>query len=750
MTLLSPLLAGIAAAVAVPTLLILYFLKLRRRDVEVSTTLLWKKAIEDLQANAPFQRLRRNLLLFLQLLVLGAALLALAQPELQGSMSGGVRHVLLIDRSGSMQTRDGGEKAGEGEPTRLERARRDALAVVDALREPSLGGLGAIAGQRADEAMVIAFDRSAQVVQGFTSSKAALREAIEQITATDTPTSVREAIKLAKAYAPRAIIENVGAVSVGGPARIHLFTDGRLPDASAPTDDPNKAALEITPQDDVVYHSAGRGETGNFGLVGLRAERAFDNPARLSIYVGVQSTFTRARKIDVQLSVDGQVASVRAVDLPPAVLRTPTGVPASGPGASSGAGAPAGANAPVAGGDAAGGAKGGGNGGNQAAAAGGEGAATLVPTTGGVVFTLERSAAGVFAVSIKSDEADALPLDDNAYLVVPPARALNVAVVSPGNLFLREALEGMNLAKLDFYPAAEGQRLIDSKRMSEYDVIVLDRFIPKTTRADGKSGPGLPAGRFLVLGAVPPPPLGLADDGESESTVIIDWKRDHPLLRGIGLDSLIINPGRRTSVEAGTPVSVVASMQGGPAIVEMSDAQTRAVVVTFDPTLSTWPLDTGYVLFLISSLGYLANDGAAMAESPRPGDVLSERLPQGAADVLVTLPDSTRAGVLPGPDGRVAFGPLSKTGVYTISWAGPPGPTDAQAGGRSQRPVAVNLLDQGESDVGTAKDLVLASRVVSAAEGKAQGARRLWPFLLLAALLVVLLEWYIYNRKVMI
>src|SRR4030088_1589347 len=99
---LNPWMAAAAAGIAVPLLLVLYFLKLRRREMPVASTLLWRKAIHDLQVNAPFQKLRRNLLFLLQLLLLLLLALALSRPITSYSPGAGKVSVLLIDRSGSM------------------------------------------------------------------------------------------------------------------------------------------------------------------------------------------------------------------------------------------------------------------------------------------------------------------------------------------------------------------------------------------------------------------------------------------------------------------------------------------------------------------------------------------------------------------------------------------------------------------------------------------------------------------------
>src|SRR5215469_7901170 len=104
----SPLgLAAWSVLAGVPVgIIALYFLKLRRRPVRVPSTLLWRRSLEDLHVNSLFQRLRRNLLLFLQLLAVGLVMLALAGPQMKGTAGAGQRFVLMIDCSASMSATD--------------------------------------------------------------------------------------------------------------------------------------------------------------------------------------------------------------------------------------------------------------------------------------------------------------------------------------------------------------------------------------------------------------------------------------------------------------------------------------------------------------------------------------------------------------------------------------------------------------------------------------------------------------------
>src|SRR5207248_7158361 len=83
-------------------IVLMYILKLRRKDVVVSSTFLWRQVIRDVQANAPFQKLRKNLLLLLQLIIAALIIFALARPFVRASGIGGRNIVLIVDTSASM------------------------------------------------------------------------------------------------------------------------------------------------------------------------------------------------------------------------------------------------------------------------------------------------------------------------------------------------------------------------------------------------------------------------------------------------------------------------------------------------------------------------------------------------------------------------------------------------------------------------------------------------------------------------
>src|SRR5215210_4767948 len=229
----------LASALVVPALLVLYFLKLRRREQTVPSTLLWRKAIQDLQVNAPFQKLRRNLLLLLQMLLLLLLTLALARPVANYYKGAGKTSVILIDRSASMSAHD-----IKGGKTRLDEAKRRARELVDSM-------------QRGATAMVIAFHDKADTLQPFTTDTAALRRAIDSIQPTDRKSSLKMAYELADAqlmFIPEQNRTNVE------PPDVHVYSDGRVLDEA-----------DLTVQGKVVYEKIGREESGNVGIVALSA-----------------------------------------------------------------------------------------------------------------------------------------------------------------------------------------------------------------------------------------------------------------------------------------------------------------------------------------------------------------------------------------------------------------------------------------------------------------------------------------------
>ena len=111
-----------------PLILLLYFLKLRRIPVEVPSTYLWTRTIEDLHVNSIWQRLRNSLLLLLQLMLALLLLLACLQPGCEGEDLTGDRFIFLIDQSASMSATD--TPSGE---TRLESAKTEIRNMIDGM-----------------------------------------------------------------------------------------------------------------------------------------------------------------------------------------------------------------------------------------------------------------------------------------------------------------------------------------------------------------------------------------------------------------------------------------------------------------------------------------------------------------------------------------------------------------------------------------------------------------------------------------
>jgi hypothetical protein len=142
-------------------IVLLYLLKRKRTDVTVPSLLVWKQAIEDSQAQTPFQKLRSNILLFLQILIVVLITALLAEPHSYHLSKQTMRWILVIDTSAGMQATD-------VKPNRFTAAKDRMQALLDSI-------------PASDQVMLVSFSLEASVLQPFSENHEPVRAKLSSL-----------------------------------------------------------------------------------------------------------------------------------------------------------------------------------------------------------------------------------------------------------------------------------------------------------------------------------------------------------------------------------------------------------------------------------------------------------------------------------------------------------------------------------------------------------------------------------------
>ena len=665
----------------VPLVVAMYMLKLRRDETIVPSTLLWSRLVADVEANAPWQRLRRSLLLLLQLLLVLALALLAARPFLERPARLAGDLVVVVDASASMGATD-------IEPNRLEAAK---AAVVDALRDLPNGG----------SVSVIAAGHSARIVANETSDLGRIRQAIASIELTASTGDLGDALRLAAALAARS-----------GDAEILVATDAAL--ASPPTTEVD-APIRVL--------QVGR-DRKNQAIAALSIRTAPSAVTR-SVFVSVANLDLEEATRRLELYGDGRPLESRDIFLDPQARSD-----------------------------------------------------VLIDDIPRDVSVIE-----VRLAPPEGGTADRLAMDDRAWAVVPPDRLRRILLVGEGDPYLETVLSYLPNTRLfgltpDEYPA--GAVRTDGRL---WDLIIFEGFIPDD----------LPPTAILAIAPPRTSPLGEVT-GTLRNPGIGALSTDEPVLRYVDLSTTHIAEAKRL-VLPDWARSVVPGPRGAPLLYVGERAGLATAVLAFEPRRSDLPLQVAFPILLANLAGELLGGSAGPAEAVAPGSPVSLPIPAGATGLVVTRPDGTTVELAPGTAGgaSVTFSQTDLPGVYTAVPVRPsatPGPSGAGApsasaaasaspsasgapsasGVPSATPVdpdapirfAVDLFDVDESTIAPGSAAAIEALGTSSEPGASPdtgagssadrpAARdELWGPILLAALVLLCVEWAVYQRDALI
>ncbi len=165
-------------AVFIPGIILLYLLKQKVLNQKISALNLWREAYENIQASTPWEKFRNNILMYMQIAALVLLITALMSPYITGRSSEYSNVLVLIDNSASMSG------IYSGEETKLDVAKEQAAEYVS--------------NNDGARYTVMSASNTADLLISGSSDKGRVKDAIDNIEATDIPGSLENAISMAQ------------------------------------------------------------------------------------------------------------------------------------------------------------------------------------------------------------------------------------------------------------------------------------------------------------------------------------------------------------------------------------------------------------------------------------------------------------------------------------------------------------------------------------------------------------------------
>ena len=338
--------------------------------------------------------------------------------------------------------------------------------------------------------------------------------------------------------------------------------------------------------------------------------------------------------------------------------------------------------------------------------------------------------AQVQVVEARLDGTDALPLDDRAFAVSTLGDALNVRLVSGGNRFLATGLALLPGVKVTTVPSST---TTFTETVAQVPVTILDGVVP----------PNLPPGNLLFLGPVRSTDY-FSVTGEIEYPAVRPVGGDDPILRNLSLSEVSVLKAAR--LVTGSWARTVVDSDGTPLLVVGEREGRRIAVLAFDLHNSDLPLQVAFPLLLSNLMNFLAPGSGAEAAQLLPGQPLALQVDAAVSEVRVTRPDGTTVSSTGDQvqirDGQAIYAGTDGLGVYTVEVY-----RDSEVLARHR--YAVNLFAPKESRIAAQRDLSIpqTSGVQSTVARERDGRQEIWRWVALVALVVLLIEWLVYQRN---